>query len=485
MINLFVYPILLSVNLFAQSSFWEYYTIIPPLGRVKSITSSPFHIYALNDNYLLIFDKPRLALSKTIHFDEDVSLVGYDQQYNDVWILGTSHIIRLTAATYSMAKYTLTDKIARFGIGKDYLYLDGVKDYSLSKRTGEVELISIFPGDAVWFEKITDSDIKRYAFLSPYYYNDEPEESEAPFHQFPITALYDDGSYLYVGTDGYGILKYSKLSWEKQRIIYGPLDSKIRKAKRFNNTICLVTSQGISYYPTTTDNWKYRRFTHQIIDLLFLDNKFIIGFQNQISRVDGSVILSIGNFTADVHELNSDDQHVYVGTNSGLFKMYKGTSELLPFGPNRSPVYAIHSTQDEIFIGGEFAFYKYSKKRKSWSKVLPYGVKGIVEIEDELYLLGVNNQVMKYKNIQAGDSGYVDSNWTLLPYFNIYQFDTDSHLLYCASYAGIYYYEPETEHYRVIYNLPRIKYDYVFIIEDNIVAVSRNTIYSLPLKYRD
>lgn len=480
--NIFVSALLFSSSLFAQTAFWDYYTIIPPLGRVKSIAASPLQVYVINDNYLLIFDKPTLALSKTISFDEDIHLVGYDQQYNDIWILGASNIIRLVAATYSMTKYILTDKIVRFGVGRDYLYLDGVKDYSLSKKTGEINFITIFPGDVTWFQKTTDSDIKRYAFLTPYYYTDEPQESEAPFYHFPITALYDDGSYLYVGTHGYGILKYSKLSWQKQRIVYGPLDSQVRKAKRFDNTICLVSSQGLSYYPTTTDNWKYRRFTHHIVDFLYLDNKLIIGFQNQISRVDGSMIFTISNFTTDVHDLNSDDQYVYIGTNSGLFKMYKGTSELLPFGPDRFPVYAIYSTKDEIFIGGEFAFYKYNKERKLWSKVLPYGVKDIVEIEHELYLLGVNNQVMKYN---TSDSAYADSNWTLLPYFNIYQIDTDNRFLYCASYAGIYYYEPETELYRVVYNLPRIKYDYVFIIEDNIVAVSRNTIYSLPLKYRD
>lgn len=485
MIKILVCSILLSGNIFSQNISWDRYTIIPPLGRVKSIATSPLEVFAISDNYLLIFDKQTLALRKTIYFDEDISLVGYDHQYNDIWIVGTANIIRLTVVTYSMIEYTFTSEIGRFGVGKDYLFLDGVKDYSLNKKTGEIKVIQTFPGDVVWFNKTATADIRKYPFLTPYYYTDEQLESEAPFDQFPITALSDDGIYLYVGTHGYGILKYNKISWQKQRIIYGPLDSKIRKAKKFNNTICFITSQGLSYYPTTTDNWKYRRFIHQIADLLFIDNKFVIGFENRISRVDGSMIFSISNFTTEVHELDSDEQYIYVGTHSGLFKMYKGTSEPIPFGPDRFPVYAIHSTQDAIFVGGEYAFYKYSKVNKMWLTVLPYGVKDIAEIEDELYLLGVNNQIIKYKKTQGDDLGNVDTNWILLPYFNIYDIDNDNEVLYCASYAGIYYYEPHTELYKVVYNLPRIKYDYVFLTENNIVAVSRSTIYSLPLKYRD
>lgn len=485
MTKILVCSVLFSVHIFSQNIFWDRYTIIPPLGTVKSIATSPLDVYAISDDYLLMFDKQTLGLKKTIRFDEDISLVGYDQQYNDLWILGTTHIIRLTIITYSMIQYTFTDEIGRFGVGRDYLYLDGVKDYSLNKKTGELKTIQIFPENIVWSERTTPAHIRKYPFLTPYYYTDEQQESEAPFDQFPITALADDGMSLYVGTRGYGILKYSKISWQKQRIIYGPLDSKIRKVKKFDNTVCFITSQGLSYFPTTVDNWRYRRFIHPIVDFLFIDNKYVIGFENRISRVDGSVIFSISNFTTDIYELDSDEQYIYVGTHSGLFKMYKGTSKSVPFGPDRFPVYAIHATEDAIYVGGEFAFYKYSKEDDVWLKILPYGVKEISEIKDELYLLGVNNQIIKYKRTQGEDLGNIDTNWILLPYFNIYDIDTGNEVLYCASYAGIYYYDPDTELYKVINNLPSIKYDYVFLTDDNIVAVSRGTIYSLSLKYRD
>lgn len=484
MINLLLCCTIFSINITPQNISWDHYTIIPPLGRIKSIATSPLYVFAISDNYLLIFDKYNLALKKTIHFDEHINLVGYDQQYDDLWITSNSSIIRLTVVSYNMREYPGIDGVNRFSIGQDYVYLDGVKNYSLNKRTGELKIIHSFPGDVKWFKKTTTSDLKNYTFLTPYYYFDKPQESQSPFHQFPITSIYDDGMDLYVGTEGYGILKYNKISWLKQRVIYGPLDSGIRKVKKFGNNIYFISSLGLSYYPTGTDNWKYQRFTHEVVDLIPLKNYFIISFGNQISRTNGGMVFSISNFATDILSLNSDDVYLYIGTNSGLFKMYKESREPIPFGPGQFAVYAVCPTRDDIFVGGEFAFYQYNREKNTWSKVLPYGVKNIIKIKDELYLLGFNNQLIKYRNTQ-NSSPDVDTNWVLLPYFNIYDIDTDNEVLYCASYAGIYYYEPDTELYKVIYNLPRIKYDYVFVADNNIIAVASKNIYLLPIEYRD
>ena len=113
-----------------------------------------------------------------------------------------------------------------------------------------------------------------------------------------------------------------------------------------------------------------------------------------------------------------------------------------------------------------------------------YGVKDIVGLKDAVYALGTNNQIMCSSNTLT-DSLTPDSGWVLLPYFNIYDIDTDNEVLYCATYAGIYYYEPESSLYRVIYNLPRIHYEYVFVIDNALITVSENSIYSLPLEFRD
>ena len=87
------------------------------------------------------------------------------------------------------------------GIGIDYLYLDTGRKYSFNKRTGEINLIKFFPENLKWYKKTTEDDINNYPFLTPYYYYDKPEESQSPFQKYGITAVYDDGMYLYVGTE--------------------------------------------------------------------------------------------------------------------------------------------------------------------------------------------------------------------------------------------------------------------------------------------
>lgn len=484
MINLLICCTIFSINTTPENLPWDHYTTMPPLGRIKSFATSPFYVFAISDNYLLIFDKQNLTLGKTIHFDQVIDLVGYDQQYDDLWIISASGIIRFTITSNNIREYPIVTEVDRFGIGQDYLYLDGTRDYSLNKRTGEVETIYSFPGNLVWYKKTTGADIKKYAFLTPYYYFDEPKESQAPFHEFPITAVYDDGMYLYVGTDGYGILKYNNVSWQKQRVVYGPLDSEIREVKKFDNNIYFISSLGLSYYPAGTHNWKYQRFTNEIADLLPFGNYFIISYGNRISRTGGGMIFSISNFSTNILCLSQDEKYMYVGTNSGLFKIANGTKTPVPFGPDRYAVHVVYPMDNEIYVGGETGFYKYNREYNKWLKELSFGIKDIVELKGVLYLLGVNNQIIKYKNIQD-DSLKSDTTWILLPYFNIYDIDTDGEVLYCASYAGINYYEPGTEFYKVIYNLPRIKYDYVFAVDNNILAVSDKNIYSLPIEYRD
>lgn len=484
MISLLLCCIFVSTTIAPQNAFWDHYTIIPPLGEIKSIATSPFYAFAISDNYLLFLNKQPLRLEKAIHFDQTIDIVGYDRWYDDLWITQENAIVRLTIASYNIQEYEIPAGVSKFGISQDYIYLVSSKNYSLNKRTGEISLASAFPENVTWYRKTTDADVRNYTFLTPYYYYDEPHESQTPFYRFPITALYDDGIDLYVGTGGYGILKYNTVSWQKQRLIYGPIDSRIRKVRKLNNTIYFLSPTGIAYSLSGTRDWKYHRFARKLVDVLPLKNYFVVSFENRLSRFDGGMVFSISNFPTDVISLSQDEENLYIGTRSGMFKIIKGTDIPLPFGPDRYAVHAIYPTEHAIYVGDDFALYSYHRGEKSWSKMLNLGVKDIIELNDELYLLGVNNQLIKYRTGESDAAG-ADTNWILLPYFNIYDIDTDGDVLYCASYAGMYYYEPHTEFYKVIYNLPRVQYDYVFVIDDTLVTVSNDVIYSLPIEYRD
>jgi len=481
MINLLFCCVLFSLDIAPQNVLWDHYTIIPPLGEVKSIAASPLSLLVISDNNLLIFEKYSLKLKKTLHFnDQNIYLLAYDRYSNEFWILGEKSIIRLTMPTYTLREYPVPEQAERLGVSRNYLYLDGVKNFSFDKRNGVTKLIQVFPEGIEWYKKTGDADIKKYPYLTPYYYFDEAKETQTPFARFRITALYDDGMDIYVGTRGYGILKYNKISWQKKRIIYGPLDLHIRQVKKFDDKVYFVSHLGLSFFTAGTDEWHYHRFVRGINNILLSNKELIITLGGEISRIDKGMTFTISTLTTDVLCLSADETSFYIGTSTGLYKLYKGTNDPMQFGPEGHAIYCVLPADGQIYAGGEFGFYRYDRDKKKWNKELNFGVKEIVQIKDVLYLLSTNNQLIKYR--QGEDT---DTNWVLLPYFNIYDIDSDDEVLYCATFAGIYYYEPDTELYKVIYNLPRIKYDYVFVTGENIISVSNSAIYSLPIEHRD
>lgn len=485
--GIFVLLLLSQVNVYPQNPAWDRYTIIPPLGTIRSIAASDLNVFAASGQHLLFFNKAGYSFEKSVRFDCELQLIGYDRYTSDIWVVCPENIIRFNTLSYTFRAYPLSENILRFALDMKNVYFESVKTgqkYALDKIIGTLTNINNFPSDLKWFKTNSESDIRQYSFLNPYYYYDEPQVSQVPFERYMITSIYDDGMYLYVGTDRYGLLKYNKTSWEKQRLVYGPVDSYIKKAQKFGENVYFLCASGISYFHEMDREWKYLRLNRGAHDITALGNEIFLARNNQLLRTSGTLEFPVGGFTDDILAIASDSSYIYAATRSGLFRVAKGTTIEMPFGPQRYAVYHVYPAEDAVYVGGEFALYKYSRDERAWTTLLGFGVKDIVGLKDKIYALGTNNQIMHVPDTPS-DSLALDSSWVLLPYFNIYDIDADDEVLYCATYSGVYYYEPEDALYRVIYNLPRIQYDYVAVVDNRLIAVGKNSIYSLPLEYRD
>jgi len=477
----------INVNIYPQNAMWDRYTIIPPIGMIRSIATSDFEIFATSDRHLLFFNKLNYTFEKSIFFDCNLELVGYDHYTTDVWLTCTDQIIRLNTRTYTLRTFPVPGEVHRLAFDAKNIYFESAKSderYALDKITGALSSITNYPENLKWYKRTSENDIHQYPFLNPYYYYDDPQFSQVPFETYPITAIYDDGMYLYVGTDRYGLLKYDKNSWDSKRIVYGPLDSYIRTVKRFDKDIYFLSASGISYPQENLSRWNYLRLNKTASDIVGIDTDIFVARNNRVFRTSGNLEFPVSDFTTNILALGSDSENIYVGTSAGLFRIIKGTQSKVPFGPEQYAVYYVYPTEDAVYVGGEFALYRYAREQREWMTVLNFGVKDIVAIKNEIFALGTNNQIMRYSNI-ADDSLTADTSWYLLPYFNIYDIDTDNEVLYCATYAGIHYYDPASSLYKAIYNLPRIDYEYVFFVNNTILAISRDAIYSLPLEHRD
>ncbi len=475
---LFCYAIF-SISVSPPNIYREYYNLIPPLGKIRSIAASPRYIFVASDNYLIFFNKPDFTFEKAVMFDRNIEMLGYDRWTNDLWVISRPEVVRFTPFTYTTRSFPFTRVVSRFAIDDKNLYLDTGTKYRLEKRSGRIEAISSFPAGLHWIQKFTAGILKKYPFLTPYYYFDNEQESQMPFQRYPITTIYDDGMDLYVGTDHFGLLKYNKVSGQHQRIIYGPLDPQIDRVYQIDSTIHFLCAGGISYFQPRNRKWHYLRLRQKPVDIIRCNQGFIFGIENRLLKLSGTFTYPISDFKGRLLCLARDTRYIYIGTGQGLFRLPRSGNEPTLFGPAGRAIYAIFITENRIYAGGENGFYCYDKKNTTWSIPFNFGVKDIVSIGKDLYLLSLNNQIIKYLPEQS----HSDTTWFLLPYFNIYDITTDQQMLYCASYAGVYYYNPETMTYQIIYHLPRIKYDYLFFIQEKLIAVGDNKIFSLSKEY--
>lgn len=481
-----LWSLLLALEVYPKNILLDRYELVPPLGKVKSIATSVNKIFAVSDNYLLMFDRNTLQLIRTVYFDKEISLLAYDQFYDELYISSINSLLRYNINLGSVREYQFTDVVYGIGVTPDKIYILSQENYSLDRISGKLGYITQFPENVRWYKAFDHKDLNNYRFLSPYFFQDNLSETNDPFYRYEITSFYDDGMYLYVGTNQFGILKYNKISLERERIVYGPLGNRNLKLKKIGPTYYFISSSGISNLKQDVKkSWQYFRLMNEPEDLLLFNNELIVSYGNTLMRISGAVSSPIAQFRHIVLALNFDDTNIYVGTDNGMYRILRQTNEPLEFGPDKYGVHVVFPTPDQVFVGGEFATYRFERETSKWYRIFPRGVKDICEVARGLYFLTTDNQLLQY--LPPGDSSQsgIDTLPIILPYFNIYDIDSDGELLYCATASGINYFDPRSQLYNPVYNLPRIKYNYVAIIDSSIIAVSDQNIYRLAIRFRD
>lgn len=454
------------------------YEIVPTLGRVAAITASPFELFVLDEQQLIILEKNDLKVKRTVVFDIPLFLMAWDQFRNELWLTGQSSLIRYNLLLGTAFEYPHhAGMVNGLAVTTDAVYFEAQETYALQVATGTI--IKVTPPEGLtWIHPLNREDLQKKPFLSPYYYQDTPYDSRLPWTRFNITALWDDGLNLYVGTDRFGILCYNNLTWQRDRLVYGLLDRQIRQVRQAGDRIFLLTGSGLSVYDGAAGRWFYRRFDTAITDFLPVDSSLFLVSGNRVIMLSGTMVFPLYSFPVQVLTLSTDGQRYLIGTENGAFQIFKGTNEILEFGPRRYPVRTIMNLGDQIYLGTDNALYRFDSTGHTWKTIMPFGVKKILPVDSELYCLSPGHQLI------CCHPG-ADSQWTLLPYFNVFDIATDGAVIYCAGYNGLNYYDPATGFYKPVYRLPRVAYRHVFIVEQHLLVVADNGLYRLALADRD
>lgn len=454
------------------------YEVVPTLGRINALAASAFDLYALSDQDLIVINKSDLRVTRTVAFDTPVFLMAYDQFRDELWLTASGYLIRYSLALGSIREYPFSSgTISALAVTPERVYFITNAVYSLQVMTGVIKKTTP-PEGLDWSQALTDEDLQKHPYLSPYYFRDEPGESQVPMNRFDITALLDDGLYVYAGTDRFGVLRYNALTLQHERIVYGPLDRQIRQARRVGDRIAFLTGAGLSFYDPRSARWSYRRLETPIVQFMAFDTTLLIASDSRLSTLTGTMVFPISEFPTRILSLGADEHRYFIGTEWGMFRIPRGTREPLDYGPDQGPIRSILTLDGRTYVGTDFALYRGDSIGTRWDTIMPFGVQKMIPLGPDLYCLGVNNQLIRCRPD-------ADSQWTMLPYFNVYDIETDGAVVYCAGYNGLNYYDPGRGFYKPIYRLPRLAYRHVFLADGHLLVVADGGLYRLAVGDRD
>ena len=424
------------------------------MGRVTSIAASPNQLLIINDQRLLFLDKrEKFKIVYSYQPPERPTLLGYDIEYGDFWIIGVNNIYRINEYTYSTRYFKVegASNIKSFAVGPNYLYWHkGQILVRFNKRNGKVEPTSSVPQEAKWFSLLTSEHLRQFPFLAPYYFQDQR------FNHYPITALLEVGLDLYVGTSGFGIFKYNSLTWEKSHIAFSPYTPDIRKLLKEPEGIYFLGDNSISFYNFSTDSFVNIRFDNNLDAVIPFQNRFIINSANRLLSIEGNFVYPISEPIKNVTAFSHDGEDILFATRDGLYRLNTKANATQFLGLADMYIYRILTDSISIYAATEFGLYQYEREKKSWERLINLPFLDLMKFDKKHYLISFSHQLYEL----AGDS------IRALPYMNINCFDSDGSRLYLGTSLGLAIYDPDRQSYRTAPYLPKDKINSIVVAND-------------------
>ncbi|MEO0225509.1 MAG: hypothetical protein ABIL05_01000, partial [candidate division WOR-3 bacterium] len=336
----------------------------------------------------------------------------------------------------------------------EYLYwYRGTNLFRFHKRTGKVEPGAGIPPEAKWFKMTTNEMLRKFPFLSPYYYNDED------FNRYSISAIFEDGLDLYVGTIGYGLFKYHRLTWEKSHITFGPYTGNIRVIYKDDSRFYFLGDRSISIYHWEGDSFSNFICKNNIEAFIPYQNRIYISSANRLLSFEGKFAYPISDLRNNVTTLTLDSNEIIFATTSGVYRLNPLSNSVLSLGLENIHINKIISDDSYIYAATKNGLYRYKRDSKIWERLINIPFLDIIRFDiNRYYLISFNRQLYETN----GDS------LSALPYMNLTCFATDGELLYLGTLLGLDIYNPATRIYRSASFLPEEKINSMAIFLDTL-----------------
>lgn len=360
---------LLLLSLLAYTYSYHDWLNLPKMDRVVSITTDKFETYVAVPGgvYQLSVTDDKLVrtITRADGIQGAVRAVAYDPQLAMLWILSSGNLLNISPFSNQSFSYDLPDPdVNSLGMTRDYVLLAfGNRFWQVDKRTGRIEETEPGGRDIAWFGDRTPYEVTDYPFLTPYILYDRQ------FQAHRITMVYPDGRRLWVGTEGYGVLRYSLASKQPQKHWqFGPFGSIWRMFRLGDDLWFRGDDQFVRYNPER-DSWSY----------------FATPFNTVLT--DPAILLRTKVLNLGWHEAilaaAGDSNLLWLGTDHGLYSYSARPDVITRQFKLTGDVNDIMIAPDSVFIATDNGFISYDRVKGGWSvfndtlQQMHFGVFGI------------------------------------------------------------------------------------------------------------
>ncbi|MDD2889641.1 MAG: hypothetical protein PHE49_03245 [bacterium] len=310
----------------SNPSDWQ---LLRNMRVVNSISAGNRYVYFAGEGILRydkLFQKYEVPVSRDA-LPLDIKLIQQDIYTGEVWFTTPKGLGKYTP-TFENYKFTDMNNIAgvcSLGVSDRYIYLrNGNKYIKVDKFSGSSDVTDSIPQQVSWEPKNSPQE---YSWLAPWYTMDKS------LNRYPVVCSEVDEQFLWVGTSGDGIYKYSAVGFNLlEHCLYGFPSGRIMSLFKTGDTLWFGALSEIGNYIIGQGAFSSYLFSNTInllnseITAMAFNNKYMwFGSRTGISQFNKSKNIWYNFIEAsDVLSLEVKGDELWIGTNSGLLKLTNG-----------------------------------------------------------------------------------------------------------------------------------------------------------------
>lgn len=383
---------------------WVSYT---DLRRVTSIAVDLRFVYFGTRDGICVYDKLKERWADPITTGDglptgDVDVVGIDLYTDNLLVSSDLNIYSYTRTLEDWESYTMGGVKGSFtsiGVNAEYIWGEGPDlKIRFNKITRNWIPVDRFEDDVKWFGKRGEVDIRkpRYSFLAPFYVSGKHLE------RYDMTTAVEDGKTLWVGTEGYGVLRYDLIDLTSEHLLMGVATGGV-------DAVCLdegflwfggkdADASGITRWRQADNSWVHYDKEKDVglfsnrVSVILADSKYVwLGTREGLTRFDKkketfktfTVFSGLPGNEVTAGVIQGDS--LWVGTSIGLAVMDVASSDFTRMTQLKTRINHLAVSNESLWVATSEGVFILNIKSGKWSQF--EDPEGLLEVNTNTILI--------------------------------------------------------------------------------------------------